>query len=161
MKPSTPQIYYQSRQWVTMLWLILPALTLLTVWFEMRDQNSEALLRALLLVMLINLFVLCCFGSLNIQLDDAGVHWQFGFFGWPKWNLAWTEIAHVEVCETQRFESRGIRLTREGMLYNASGKGTVRITKADGSKIRLGTAEPEALCAQLHHQILHQQLLNQ
>lgn len=161
MKASTPQIHYRSRQWVIMMWLILPALTLLTVWFEMRGQENDALLRSLAMVMLINLLVLGCFASLNIQIDDDGLQWQFGLFGWPKWNLRWADITHIEVCETMRFESRGIRLTREGMLYNASGQGTVRITKADGSKIRLGSAEPEVLCAQIQHQLLHQQLLTQ
>jgi hypothetical protein len=40
----------------------------------------------------------------------------------------------------------GIRITPDGLLYNVSGTRAVEITLTDGSKLRLGTDEPEALC---------------
>lgn len=141
--------YYQSRQWVKLLWVMLPLLTLGVALFDGRHLALPQLLRSLLLIAIINLFALSIFGHLTIKLNAQDLRWHFGFFSWPKWQLKLADIVHVEVCQTLWFEGKGIRFTKEGMLYNADGNGAIRITKADGKKIRIGSAEPEILCAQL------------
>nr|WP_314858923.1 hypothetical protein [uncultured Undibacterium sp.] len=143
------QTNYQTRQWVTLLWIILPLLTLGVGAFDGRNLATTQLLQSLLLIAVINLLVLGILGHLTIKVNEHDLQWQFGIFGWPKWQLKFSDIAHVEVCQTMWFEGKGIRFTREGMLYNAAGNGAVRITKADGKKIRIGSVEPEILCAQI------------
>lgn len=146
---SQDSILYQSRQFLKLLWLFLPLFTIGMVLFDMREQSLSLLPRALLIVLLVNIVILSMFGYLQIQLDSQVLSWSFGLVAWPRWNLPITEIARVEVCETQWFEGKGIRFTREGMLYNAAGRGAVRIFKTDGSRFRLGSSEPEMLCAQI------------
>jgi len=99
------------------------------------------------LLMVVNAVVLLVMAHLRIRLAQGRLSWQFGFLGWPRWSLDVSEIEQVEVCETAWFEGKGIRLTREGMLYNAAGTGAVRIIKKDGTRLRLGSSEPEVLCA--------------
>lgn len=140
---------YQSRQFLVLLWFFLPLFTLGMLLFDMRGQDLSLLPRAIFILLLVNIFVLSMFGFLRISLDTQMLSWSFGVLGWPRWRLAVGEIVAVEVCETQWYEGKGIRFTREGMLYNAAGRGAVRITKKDGSQFRLGSAEPEALCQQL------------
>lgn len=148
--PQGDSTLYQSRQWVKLLWIMLPLLTVGVALFDGRHLALPQLLRSLLLIAIINLLVLSIFGHLTIKLYAQELRWHFGFFSWPKWQLKLSDIVHVEVCQTQWFEGKGIRFTKEGMLYNADGNGAVRITKADGKKIRIGSAEPEVLCAQLN-----------
>lgn len=143
------EVKYQSRQWLKLLWVFLPLLTLAMVLFDMRGQDLAMLPRAIVVLMLINLIILSMFGHLQIKLDRDSLQWQFGFLGWPKWNLRVQEIRHVEVCETHWYEGKGIRFTREGMLYNAAGRGAVRIVKNDGTRLRLGSDEPEVLCERI------------
>jgi hypothetical protein len=146
-------VNYQSRQWVVLLWVFLPVLTIGMVLFDMRGQDLSLLPRSLALIVLINLFALSFFGHLKTEINGKVLTWHFGFFGWPKWQLHSDQIRQVEVCETNWYEGKGIRFTREGMLYNATGRGAVRIYKADGSKVRLGSAEPEVLCEKIRQMI--------
>lgn len=142
-------VNYQSRQWLKLLWFFLPVFTLGMVLFDMRGQDVSLLPRAIAILMLVNGLVLGLFGHLQIKLDRDQLQWQFGFVGWPKWSLKVQDIRHVEVCETTWYEGKGIRFTREGMLYNADGRGAVRIIKNDGTRLRLGSAEPEVLSARI------------
>jgi hypothetical protein len=143
------EVSYQSRQWLKLLWVFLPLFTLGMLLFDMRGQDLALLPRAITILMLINVVVLSMFGHLQIRLNRELLQWQFGFLGWPKWTLRIQDIRHVEVCETAWYEGRGIRFTREGMLYNADGRGAVRIIKTDGTRLRLGSAEPEVLSARI------------
>ncbi len=139
---------YQSRQWMILLWILLPLSTLAVAAFGLDGataQKSVLIWKVFGLMMLINLLVLTLFARLSIQLEQDKLRWYFGLFGRPKWELALSQIQRVEICNTKWYEGKGIRFTAEGMLYNAAGDGAVRIYKTDGSKIRLGSSEPEVL----------------
>lgn len=135
---------YQTRQWVSVLWIMLPVITLAVMLFDSRGQDDGG---SVLLLLAINVVILGLFAHLRIRLAQGRLSWRFGILALPGWSIDASEIAQVEVCETAWFESKGIRFTREGMLYNAAGSGAVRITKKDGTCLRLGSAEPEVLCA--------------
>lgn len=135
---------YQTRQWVIFMWIILPVMTVAVMLFDSRGQGGVG---AVLLLLSINAVILILFAHLRIRLAQGRLSWRFGILALPSWSLDVGEIAQVEVCETASFESKGIRWTREGMLYNASGSGAVRIIKKDGTHLRLGSAEPDVLCA--------------
>ncbi len=127
----------------------MPVATLAVVLFDGFGKDPAQLLRGIVLILVLDGIVLCIFGHLSIILSEQQLRWQFGFFGRPRWILSLQDIAHVEVCETRWYEGKGIRFTREGMLYNAAGRGAVRIIKRDNTRLRLGSAEPEILCEQL------------
>ncbi|MBC3873752.1 hypothetical protein [Undibacterium flavidum] len=152
-KQSQTVVLYRSRQWLVVLWILLPLSTLGVALFGVDappDQKAAMMFKVLILMSLINLIALSMFAHLTIELDARALRWNFGLLAWPKWELDIAKIHHVEVCQTRWYEGKGIRLTREGMLYNAAGSGAVRIYKLDGSKIRLGSAEPEILCEKLN-----------
>ncbi|MCU6435058.1 hypothetical protein LPB67_14870 [Undibacterium sp. Jales W-56] len=153
------QIKYQQSQWIKVLWITLPLITLIVMMLETNGQNPAERLRALLTIAAINCLVLGLLGRLTIRIDSTHLRWHFGLLGWPAWKVALSEIRQVELCQTRWTEGWGIRLTTQGMLYNAAGSGAVRITKADGSSLRLGSAEPDRLYAQLH-QLLDSSILN-
>lgn len=150
--------HYQSRQWVVLLWILLPLSTLAVALFGVDaapEQKTALLIKVLVLMSLLNLIALTMFAHLTIQLDAETLRWHFGLLKWPKWELRISQIQHVELCNTQWYEGKGIRFTREGMLYNAAGSGAVRIYKVDGSKIRLGCAEPAILCEKINALLTH------
>jgi hypothetical protein len=139
------QIIYQKRQWIKVLWLTLPLITFAVLAIETQQLNFAQRINSVLLLGLINVMVIAVIGSLQITVDANSLRWQFGLLGWPKWHLDVRDIEHIELCETRWVEGWGIRFTREGMMYNAAGSGAIRITKKDGKKIRLGSAEPQVL----------------
>lgn len=59
------------------------------------------------------------------------------------------EIANVEAVRNPWYYGIGLRATPRGMLYNVSGLSAVEITRRDGERFRIGTDEPERLCASL------------
>ena len=148
----TPTVY-QQRQWMKVLWLSLPAITLLVMALETSGQDTATRLRALLLLALINGVVLVVVGCLSIHVDDVDLRWHFGLLGWPRWRVPLAEISHVERCQSHWTEGWGIRLTTQGMLYNAAGFGAVAVTRIDGRRFRLGSAEPDQLYAHLQQRI--------
>lgn len=140
---------YENRQWIKMLWISLPVITFVVLAIESGGQTAQQNMYSFSLLLLINVCVLLVIGSLKITVDELNLQWEFGFLGKPSWLLPLNEIIKFELCETSWVEGWGIRFTKEGMLYNASGKQAIRIFKKDGSVIRLGTNEPEKLMALL------------
>jgi hypothetical protein len=140
------QIVYQKRQWMKVLWITLPLITLVVLALETRGQEWSQRIHAFGLIALINALVLAVIGSLSIRLDKDELRWSFGFLGWPSWRLPLNNIRAVELCQTRWTEGWGIRFTKEGMLYNAAGSAALKITRADGTSFRLGSAD----AAQLH-----------
>jgi hypothetical protein len=56
-------------------------------------------------------------------------------------------IAAASAVKTSWLAGWGIRLTPQGWLYNAWGRGAVRLQFAGGRRFTIGTDEPEALLA--------------
>lgn len=90
--------------------------------------------------------VICAvFSQLTTVVDGVHVRWMFGW-GWPMGQIALANIASVEIVQTNLFEGFGIHWTIwHGWLWNAGGFRAVQIEKTDGSKVTLGTDDPEGL----------------
>jgi hypothetical protein len=89
--------------------------------------------------------IIFAFSRLNTSVDANGVSWAFGW-GWPAGHIALPEIASVEITTTNLFEGWGIHWTIwHGWLWNVSGFRAVELTKRDGSRVTLGTDDPEGL----------------
>jgi hypothetical protein len=144
---------YQTRQWIKVLWVTLPLITLLVIAMDSNLKTMDQYLRSVSLLLAINALVIVLIGSLKIRLDEQRLSWNFGFLPWPIWRLDLTQIERVELCETRAVEGWGLRFTREGMLYNAAGKAAVRIYKRDGKCLRLGSAEADVLLGQISERL--------
>lgn len=84
-------------------------------------------------------------GRLVTEVRGDALVWRFGWLGWPRWRVPLDEIVAVEPARSRALEGWGIRLTGEGMLYNAHGLQAVRLTLRGGRRLRLGTREPQRL----------------
>ena len=137
---------YRHVQPFTVLWMLLPltfGITLWTVWMTHDVPALElALLAGLPLALLLGL------GRLVIELDGPALRWRFGWLGWPRWQVALSDIVAVEKTRAPATAGSGIRTTRQGRLYNvAIGGPAVALALRDGRRILLGTPEPEKLAA--------------
>ncbi|RZJ12970.1 MAG: hypothetical protein EOP39_02265 [Rubrivivax sp.] len=93
------------------------------------------------------------FSRLVTEVHGDRIVWRFGWLPWPRWQLDLDDIAKVEPASTRWMDGWGMRVTREGMLYNASGKQAVRLVLRDGRRLRLGSQEPHRLMQALQGRI--------
>jgi hypothetical protein len=95
-------------------------------------------------------------GRLCIEVDSQELRWFFGWFGWPGGRVRLADITRVEMAAMRWSEGWGIRRTREGMLYNLSGRQTVSIVCGNGEHLRLGSQDPARLIAAISARLPHQ-----
>lgn len=107
----------------------------------------DALPLAMAFVSTLTVLVFAVFGSLLVELDARELRWQFGWLGVPHWRLPLSRIHAVEATRQRWWEGWGIRFSREGTLYSASGLDAVRIVFVDGRTVRLGSSDAQALVA--------------
>ncbi len=140
----TPSYSHSQAMWL--LWIVLPTAGLaaaLAAW----EQGSPEGLGVVAVVVLSQLGVLLVLGRLTIELDQERIAWRFGYLGWPRWELPLRDVLSAEVVRTTALEGWGIRRTRRGMLYNASGFSAVALHLEDGRLVRLGSDEADRLAA--------------
>lgn len=92
------------------------------------------------------------FSSQTIAVDNEFVTWHFSFGFWKK-QLPVSDIAAVSVVRNKWYFGLGIRFTPHGWLYAVSGLDAVEVTRKDGSRLRLGTDEPQTLLAALQQHV--------
>lgn len=92
------------------------------------------------------------FSSQTIAVDEHAVTWHFGFGFWKK-QILLSDIERVKPVRNKWYFGLGIRYTPHGWLYAVSGLDAIEIAKQDGSRIRLGTDEPENLLAAIQQNI--------
>jgi hypothetical protein len=91
--------------------------------------------------------VLLMVGRFTVSVGEGHLAWRFGELGWPRWKVALDTITSVEVTTSTAWEGWGIRRTRSGWLYNASGRQALRVNLRGGRTLRLGSDEPERLAS--------------
>lgn len=138
---------YRHVQVYTTLWLVLPMAAVVTLGVALvsgpLDLSNVALLSLPLL-----LGALLLLGRLLIELDGQHLRWQFGYVGWPRWQLALADIRQVERSKAPAMAGSGIKGSRRKRLYNVTiGGPAVLLTLHDGRTVMLGTPEPERLAA--------------
>lgn len=84
------------------------------------------------------------FGSLTIVVDDQALSFHFGV-GLIRKRIALSDIRAREAAVTPWYFGWGIRVYPGGWLYNVSGTRSVELWRTDGSRLRVGTDEPEAV----------------
>lgn len=98
--------------------------------------------------------LLLVMGRLLTEVRGDALVWRFGWLGWPRWRVPLDEVLAVEPAQSRWTEGWGIRVTGDGMLYNAQGRQAVRLTLRSGRRLRLGTREPQRLIQALQPRLL-------
>lgn len=134
--------HYEHRQHSTwMYWIAIIVLALFVFFARAEPSTGPGLAIASVIVALS--MAVC--SRLTTRVDVDAVSWSFGW-GWPAGSIPLAEIASVEGTETNLLEGWGIHWTIwHGWLWNTGGFQAVEMTKRDGSRITLGTDDPQGL----------------
>ncbi len=90
--------------------------------------------------------LMLAFSRLTVVVDETRVSVGFGG-GLARRRFELHTIAAASAVKVPRLAGWGIRLTPQGWLYNAWGRGAVQLRFAGGRRFTIGTDEPEALLA--------------
>lgn len=96
-------------------------------------------------VLLILIGVLIAMSHLTVTIRDGTLKIRFGLVGLIQKEWPLETIVSARAVTTPWYYGYGIRWTPHGMLYNVSGNHSVEIQIRSGTKVRIGTDEPEAL----------------
>lgn len=88
------------------------------------------------------------FGWLTVVVDDEHITARFGI-GLLRKRFALSRIRKFEAVVSPWYWGWGIRMYPGGWMYNVSGLQAVELTLDDGTRLRIGTAEPDRVCAVL------------
>lgn len=134
-------ISYRSSQWMIALWLILPlaAALVIAVSWNAPPRWAPALASVATAGPLLIL------GRLVVEIQDAALHWRYGFLGWPRWHVAIAEIVEIKLSRGPALHA-GIQFNGRQRVFTASlGSPALELTLAGGRRILLGSPEPERL----------------
>jgi len=106
--------------------------------------------RALVVAAFVLILPLLLFFCLTTEVTERTFRLSFGI-GWIHRTIQRSEIAACRAVRNPWWYGWGIHKTPQGWLYNVSGPLAVEIDLRDGRHLRVGTDEPEALCAALQH----------
>lgn len=128
---------------------------LLSIFFETlsladsRDQQGSFIVSIVFLAAAIPLFAV---SSLQIQISEGVLRWRFGL-GLLKKERQTANIESVSPVRNKWWYGWGVRMLPHCILYNAWGLDAVEVLFTDGSRLRLGTDEPETLCRAIQNSI--------
>jgi hypothetical protein len=101
------------------------------------------------LVLALLIVVLAIMSRLTVSVTDEQLKIRFGPVGLVHKEWALSDIISATPVTNQWIYGWGIRWTPHGRLYNVAGSHAVEILLLSGTKVRIGTDEPEALCRAL------------
>jgi hypothetical protein len=90
--------------------------------------------------------LMLAFSRLTVIVDDTHVSVGFGG-GLARRRFELHTIEAASTVKTSWLAGWGIRLTPQGWLYNAWGRGAVQLRFAGGRRFTIGSDEPDALLA--------------
>ena len=86
--------------------------------------------------------------SLMVTVTPSEVELAYSL-GWPSKRIERSRILSVEPLEVPWWHGGGIHLISRGWLWNVWGIETVQLTFSDGSRLLIGTDDPEGLTSVL------------
>ncbi len=106
-------------------------------------------------VLLFIFFVACLFTftTLTVQVDADQVRLYFGI-GVPRNTLPLQEIQNLRVVRNSPLLGWGIHWFPSGWIYNVGGFEAVEIERKDGSRLRIGSDEAEALARAIENALI-------
>ena len=123
--------------WTMLAISLVPVLIVVTV----LGRSDNPLLLVLPLAIVIP--VLAVFGWLTVTIDDRELTARFGFSPARK-RIPLESIASFAAVRSRWYHGWGVRYTPgRGWLYNVSGLDAVEFVLHDGTRVRIGTDEPD------------------
>ena len=146
-EPSRFDYNHVQVSYIFFIWFILlvPFLLLFFEGLSVVNFPNKSQLLISSLVLLVAAIPLFSISSLRIQIFEGILRWRFGLGLLKKERL----IANIESASPVRnkwWYGWSVRILPHCILYNAWGLDAVEIVFTDGSRLRLGTDEPETLC---------------
>jgi hypothetical protein len=92
------------------------------------------------------------FSSLTVRVTSTQVRFRFGIGIYSR-SIALDQIHRVSLASSRIYEGWGIRLTRDGMLYNVGGFDTVRLELVGNKTVRIGSDDADRLRAAIQRAI--------
>ena len=125
--------------------VIVTLALMVAVLVMVRSDLTRGLTMALIAVAIFALF-----GTMTVELDDTHLRLWFGIGTFRK-KVGFNEIRAFHPVRNRWYHGWGIRWFPGGWLYNVSGLSAVELLLHTGTRIRVGTDEPEVLVARLQH----------
>jgi hypothetical protein len=131
---------YQNKQLGTAFLIFMGTVMLFIGLMAFSEGKEGIILPAFVPLAVVSLL----FSSLNISVNESDVKWSFGPNFWKK-SISLSNVNSVKIINTKWYYGLGIRLISTGWLYAVSGLQAVELTLNDGTKVNLGTNEPNEL----------------
>lgn len=142
-------MHYQNKQIGTELLVVMGAAIILVSLMAL-DKNNEIIWPVIIVIGLISFL----FHSLNINVNGNEINWSFGPGFWRK-SVKLEAVNSVKVITTKWYYGLGIRYIPSGWLYTVSGTSAIQLELKDGSKINLGTNDPDNLVKAIKSQLIN------
>lgn len=120
--------------------VLLGILTILSAFILFTSTH----LGSTVIALAINLLIVMLFYSMTIGVTENRVYWYFGF-GFLRKEIDLSEIIETSPYETKWYQGIGIRMLKDGWLYNVSVGKALKLTLADGKHVYLGSKDLESL----------------
>ena len=131
--------YHHTQTGAALRWgLILPALGLFAIGFAARRALPFVPLAAFLAA------IAWAFSSLTVEVTPTRLIWFFGP-GLLRKSVERETIIGATPVRNRWWYGWGIHLTPRGWLYNVGGLDAAELALSNGSRLRIGSDEPEAL----------------
>ncbi|MDN3617430.1 hypothetical protein [Vibrio gallaecicus] len=89
------------------------------------------------IALVINLVIGVLFFSMTIGINGNKVYWYFGF-GFLRKEIELCHIVNILPYETKWYQGIGVRMLKDGWLYNASVGKALKLTLSNGKNVYLG-----------------------
>ncbi len=129
-----------------MLVVAIPVILILGFWAALTPVPYAALTSIALIIILV------LFSTLTVEGDSEALRFYFGP-GIIRKRMPYANIKSVKKVRNYWFYGWGIRWYGAGWLYNVSGLDAIELVLSSGTKLRIGTDEPDKLVAFLSTKI--------
>jgi hypothetical protein len=128
--------------WLTIIILVVMAVVMVPWMVTLQLNAGAAIVGGVLLV------VLALFATLSVTVDPDRLRFHLGI-GLIRKTIRLDRVRHYAPVRNRWYWGWGIRFYPGGLLYNVSGLDAVELVLDGGKRLRIGTDEPQALCAVL------------
>ncbi len=97
-----------------------------------------------LIALSINLVIGTLFYSMTIEVTGNKVSWYFGL-GFLRKEVDASSITEISIYETKWYQGTGVRMLKDGWMYNASVGKALKLSMSSGKNIYLGCKDVEGL----------------
>ena len=105
---------------------------------------TSSYIGGVLIALSINLVIGTLFYSMTIEVNGNKVCWYFGL-GFLRKEVEVSSITEVSFYETKWYQGIGVRMLKDGWLYNASVGKALKLKLSSGKNIYLGCKDVEGL----------------